>query len=106
MNWVVAATGLGLFVVVPSVRWIITEAFVRMVCPWTSTELRMIASMLPRGVAVAVMAFIPISAGISDTELFPVYALSVIALSVLYITVALAVERRLTTNLAVPVPTS
>ena len=43
---------------------------------WTAAEQRVIVSMLPRGVAVAVMSFLPPSHGISGTELFSLYALA------------------------------
>jgi len=57
-------------------------------------------------VATAVMAFVPITTGIPDTELFPVYALTVIALGVIYMTVAITIEGRLSPNVAVQVPDS
>lgn len=95
MTWLVAATGVGLFMIALGVRWVVTEAFGLAWGGWTPIERRVMTAMLPRGVAAAVMAFLPTSSGISDTELFPLYALTVIALSVLYMTGALAVERRL-----------
>jgi cell volume regulation protein A len=94
MDWTVAGAGLGLFLLALGVRWGIVEALGRTVCAWTPVERRVITLMLPRGLAAAVMAFLPTSAGIPDTNLFPLYALTVIALSVLYMSVALAVESR------------
>ncbi len=95
MTWVVAAAGAGLFAVTLIVRWIVTEILGHVKGGWTPTERRVVASMLPRGVATAVMAFLPTAAGIPDTERFPIYALTVIALGVVYMTAALPVERRL-----------
>lgn len=60
---------------------------------WTSSERVLIAAMMPRGVATAVMAFLPASAGIPDTEVFPMYALTVITLGVLFMTLSLAFYR-------------
>jgi Na+:H+ antiporter len=94
MSWTVAGTGVALFGLMLGVRWGITLALSQAAGEWTSAEKRVIASMLPRGLAAAVMAFLPTSAGIPDTERFPLYTLSVIALSVLYMTAALAWERR------------
>lgn len=53
-----------------------------------------IAAMFPRGVATAVMAFLPISTGIPGTELFPIYALTVIVLCVLGMTLVLTLYQR------------
>jgi hypothetical protein len=50
--------------------------------------------MFPRGVATAVMAFLPTAWGIPNTELFPIYALTVIALGVVGMTILLAIHRR------------
>ena len=94
VTWTVAGAGIALFLIGLGVRWAIVEGFGYARAEWTETERRLIVSMLPRGLAAAVMAFLPAGAGIPDTELFPLYVLTVIALSVLYMTVALAVERR------------
>ena len=80
----------------------VTEVFARAGCGWTRVERRVIISMLPRGLATAVMAFLPAHAGLPGTELFPMYALTVIALSVVYMTIALAMERRRAPAAAVP----
>lgn len=100
MTGMVAAAGLGLFAVTLIVRWTATELIGRITGAWSGSERRIVASMLPRGVATAVMAFVPMTTGISDTELFPVYALSVIALGVVYMTVAITIEGRLSPNVA------
>jgi cell volume regulation protein A len=95
MTWIVAAAGLGLFTVTLIVRWTATELIGRITGAWSGPERRIVASMLPRGVATAVMAFVPTTTGIPNTEMFPVYALTVIALGVIYMTVAITIESRL-----------
>jgi hypothetical protein len=72
----------------------VTEVFGRLRCGWILAERRLITLMLPRGVAVAVMSFLPASSGIPNTELFPIYALTVIVLSIIFMTAGLAFERR------------
>ena len=103
LTWLVAAIGLGFFACILGIRGILTEAFGRSPAHWTRAECRVITAMLPRGVAVAVMSFLPASAGIPNTELFPVYALSVIALSVIYMTIMLALERRRAPAVVAPI---
>ncbi len=90
----IALTGLALFIVVVAVRWIITELFGYATRAWSSGEQLVIASMFPRGVATAVMAFLPTATGIPDTELFPVYAMTVIVFGVIGMTVILAVYQQ------------
>ena len=76
------------------VRWVIAEFFGHITQAWTAGGRRVIVSMLPRGVAVAVMSFIPNGAGIPNTESFPLCAPIVVALSILFMTAAFALERR------------
>ncbi|HEX9742492.1 MAG TPA: cation:proton antiporter [Nitrospiraceae bacterium] len=104
VTWMVAGAGIALFLIGLGVRWVIVEGFGFARGEWTDTERRMITSMLPRGVAAAVMAFLPSGAGIPGTDLFPLYALTVIALSVLYMTVALAIERGRAVEVKIPAP--
>jgi len=106
VTWTVGGTGIALFLIGLGVRWAIVVGFGYARSEWTETERRMITSMLPRGLAAAVMAFLPASSGIPDTGLFPLYALTVIALSVLYMTVALALERRRAVAVKVPASSS
>ena len=94
LTWLVALGGITFFALALGARWMVTEVFARAGCGWTRVERRVIISMLPRGLATAVMAFLPAHAGLPGTELFPMYALTVIALSVVYMTIALAMERR------------
>lgn len=90
----IAVAGLALFALIVAVRWIVTEVIGRTTGGWTGRDRIFIAAMFPRGVATAVMAFLPTAAGIPDTEAFPMYALTVIALGVVGMTVVLAVHRR------------
>jgi NhaP-type Na+/H+ or K+/H+ antiporter len=84
---------LALFGVLFGVRVIATYALGTATKSWTSSERVLIASMMPRGVATAVMAFLPASAGIPHTEHFPMYAVTVITLGVVFMTLSLAVYR-------------
>jgi len=90
----IAVTSLGFFAIVVVVRGVAAEACGRLTDAWTGKEKFVIAAMFPRGVATAVMAFLPIAWGIPDTELFPIYALTVIALGVVGMTILLAIHRR------------
>ena len=90
----IALTSLGFFVIVVAVRAFVTEGLGRVTNAWSSGERFVIAAMFPRGVATAVMAFLPISTGIPDTELFPVYALTVIVLGIIGMTIILTIRQR------------
>lgn len=90
----IALMSLGLFCIVVFVRAIITEVLSRSTGVWTSGERVVIGAMFPRGVATAVMAFLPISTGIPGTELFPIYALTVIVLCVFGMTLVLTLYQR------------
>ena len=94
LTWITALAGVIFFGLGLGVRWLVTEAFGRTWCGWTTSERRIITAMLPRGLATAVMAFLPASMGIPGTEHFPMYAVTVIALSVLFMTAGLVVVRR------------
>lgn len=94
-NWTIAVWGLALFGVVFGVRVIATYVLGEATGSWTSSERVLIAAMMPRGVATAVMAFLPASAGIPETESFPMYALAVITLGVVFMTLSLAVYRKM-----------
>jgi cell volume regulation protein A len=102
-NWTIAVWGLALFGVVFGVRVVVTFALGEAAKSWTWSERVIIASMIPRGVATAVMAFLPASAGIPETEHFPMYALTVITLGVLFMTLALGLYRSLASNDRLPV---
>jgi cell volume regulation protein A len=90
----IALTSLGLFGIVVAVRAVLTEVIGRVTETWTSGERFVIAAMFPRGVATAVMAFLPVAGGIEGTESFPIYALTVIVLGVTGMTVILTIYQR------------
>jgi len=90
----IALTSLGFFLIVVVVRAVTTEVIGRATNSWNANERLVIAAMFPRGVATAVMAFLPIASGIEGTELFPIYALTVIVLGVTGMTVILTVYQR------------
>ncbi|MBS0150804.1 MAG: cation:proton antiporter [Nitrospira sp.] len=96
---------LGLFAIVVLIRAIVTEGLARWNDTWPLGERVVIAAMFPRGIATAVMAFLPISTGIPGTELFPIYALTVIVLCVLGMTLVLTLHQRWNpSNSREPVP--
>lgn len=90
----IAVTSLGFFAIVVVIRGATTGVFGRITDTWTPSEQFVVAAMFPRGVATAVMAFLPTAWGIPDTELFPIYALTVIALGVVGMTILLAIHKR------------
>lgn len=90
----VAASGLLLFAAAWGSRWAVTRIMALRKPAWNATERRIIVAMIPRGLAAAVMAFVPAGQGISGTESFPLLTLLIIGLSVLYMTVALYAEQR------------
>lgn len=53
---------------------------------FTSGELQIVCAMLPRGLATAVMAFLPLQRGVPGTDLFPIYAFLVIVLTNIHMT--------------------
>lgn len=96
MTGPVMLVGLGLFGVIVATRWLVTEGLARAAkTGWSQAERLLITAMFPRGVATAVMAFLPAARGIEGTTLFPVYALTVITLGVVLMTVLLPLSRRL-----------
>lgn len=97
-SWVIVTWGLALFGVVFGVRVLATYAIGGVAKTWTASDHVLIAAMMPRGVATAVMSFLPASAGIPDTETFPMYALTVITLGVLFMTLSLALYRSLASH--------
>ncbi len=99
----VIIAGLAFFAVGLLVRGIVIEIFGRLWSGWSLHEKRVISAMLPRGLATAVMAFLPANAGVPHTEQFPMYAVTVIVFSVLYMTVMLALERRPTLQTGVAI---
>lgn len=101
-NWTIVVWGSALFAVVFVVRIVATLVFGEATKSWSPSERVLIAAMMPRGVATAVMAFLPASAGIPGTESFPMYALTVIALGVVFMTLSLGIYRMLSGHEASP----
>ena len=101
----IALMSFGLFAIVVFIRAVVTEGLARRNDTWPLGERVVIAAMFPRGIATAVMAFLPIATGIDGTELFPIYALSVIVLCVLGMTLVLTLHQRWnSSNPREPVP--
>lgn len=94
-NWTLAIWGLAFFAIVVVVRVAVTYGLGIATRSWSGKERVLIAAMMPRGVATAVMSFLPASAGIPETENFPIYALTVITLGVVFMTLSMAVYRNL-----------
>ncbi|WP_455377194.1 cation:proton antiporter domain-containing protein [Petrachloros mirabilis] len=94
-NWTLAIWGLAFFAIVVVVRVAVTYGLGVATGSWSGKERVLIAAMMPRGVATAVMSFLPASAGIPETENFPIYALTVITLGVVFMTLSMAVYRNL-----------
>jgi cell volume regulation protein A len=94
-NWNIVVWGVALFGVVFGVRVVATLVLGETTRSWSPSERVLIAAMMPRGVATAVMAFLPASAGIPETERFPLYALTVITLGVVFMTLSLGLYRSL-----------
>lgn len=106
-NWTIALWGLAFFGVIFGVRIVVTFLMGEAAKSWDFSERVLIAAMMPRGVATAVMSFLPASAGIQNTEDFPMYALTVITLGVVFMTLSMALYRSLSPResvRAVPVP--
>lgn len=93
LTWTMAGWGLAFFGVIFAVRIAATYSLGAVTGTWSPSERVLISAMMPRGVATAVMAFLPASAGIPETESFPVYALTVITFGVLFMALSLALYR-------------
>jgi potassium/hydrogen antiporter len=93
LTWAMAGWGMAFFVVIFAVRIAVTYGLGSVTGTWSRSERVLISAMMPRGVATAVMAFLPASAGIPDTEHFPMYALTVITFGVLFMALSLALYR-------------
>lgn len=96
LSWSLAAWALAIFALLLLSRRIGVGLFRRGGASFTPTEFKMIMALQPRGLATAVVAFLPMQSGVAGTSLFPVYAFVVIVLSNLYMTGGvLFAERRL-----------
>ena len=90
----VAAGSLLIFLAVLGCRWGLTAGLSLLKRTWSPRDRRTIVAMLPRGLSAAVMAFVPASQGVPDTESFPLYALLMIGFSILYMTGSLYLQQR------------
>jgi cell volume regulation protein A len=76
-------------------RWLGVQS-IKKRCRFSVGETQIALSMIPRGLATAVMAFLPVQSGIPGTELLPTYAFTVIVLTNILMTAGIfAAERRL-----------
>jgi cell volume regulation protein A len=94
LNWTLALWGVAFFAVVLAARVLVTYGVGAVAGSWSPSEHLLISAMVPRGIATAVMAFLPASAGIPDTEHFPMYALTVITMGVLFMTLSMAAYQK------------
>jgi potassium/hydrogen antiporter len=91
----IAISSAGIVILLLASRWIGVQSIKRR-CQFTAGETQIVMSMLPRGLATAVMAFLPTQYGVSGTELLPIYAFTVIVLTNILMTGGVIVaERRL-----------
>lgn len=67
-------------------RFLGVAIFGRRAASFSRTELRVIMALQPRGLATAVVAFLPAQAGIPGSGAFPVFAFVIIVVSNLYMT--------------------
>ncbi len=95
LSWSMAAWTFGMFGLLLASRRLGVALFARG-SRFGAAELQTIMALQPRGLATAVVAFIPMQAGIDGTSAFPVFAFVIIVLSNLYMTGGvLLAERRL-----------
>ncbi len=91
----IAVSSAGIVILLLASRWIAVQS-IKGRCRFTAGEMQIVMSMLPRGLATAVMAFLPAQYGVSGTELLPVYAFTIIVLTNVLMTGGIIVaERRL-----------
>jgi potassium/hydrogen antiporter len=91
----IAISSAGIVILLLASRWIGVQS-IKKRCLFTAGETQIVMSMLPRGLATAVMAFLPTQYGVSGTELLPIYAFTVIVLTNVLMTGGVIVaERRL-----------
>lgn len=92
---VIALSGIAMAALLFGGRYAAVRAVLRK-GTYTAGERQMVLSMLPRGLATAVMAFLPVQLGVPGAELFPIYAFIVIVVSNIHMTGGVIfAERRL-----------
>ncbi len=80
INLYLALSGVGVVALLVVSRWVTIRSINRGKS-LTEAESRVVLAMLPRGLATAVMAFLPAQYGISGTDLLPIYAFMAIVLT-------------------------
>jgi cell volume regulation protein A len=91
----IALSSVGIMLLLLAGRWVGVQT-IRKRSRFTAGETRIALFMLPRGLATAVMAFLPAQYGVSGTEFLPTYAFGVIVLTnVLMTGGVIFAERRL-----------
>ncbi|MBN1570144.1 MAG: cation:proton antiporter [Acidobacteria bacterium] len=91
----IAVSSIAIVLLLLGSRWLAVHSMKRR-SRFTIGEMQIVLSMIPRGLATAVMAFIPAQYNVSGTELLPVYAFTVIVLTNVLMTAGVvAAERRL-----------
>lgn len=91
----IAVSSAGIVILLLAGRWIGVQS-IRRRCRFTVAETQIVLSMLPRGLATAVMAFLPAQYGVSGMEILPTYAFAVIVLTNVLMTGGVIVaEKRL-----------
>lgn len=91
----IALSSLGIVVLLFAGRWIGVLS-IRKRSRFSAGETQAVLAMLPRGLATAVMAFLPLQYGVGGMEMLPTYAFAVIVLTNILMTGGiLLAERRL-----------
>jgi cell volume regulation protein A len=102
-SWSLTAWALGMFALLLASRRVGIAVFKRGRAGFSRAELQTIMALQPRGLATAVVAFLPMQSGVPGTSLFPVYAFLVITLSNVYMTGGiLLAQRRLRLEAGMP----
>ena len=105
LSWTLAAWTLVIFSLLLVSRRLAVKLFKRRGAAFNRVELQVIMALQPRGLATAVVAFLPMQSGVAGTGMFPVYAFAVIVLSNIYMTGGvLFAERRLRQASSAPLP--
>ncbi|MFO7693410.1 MAG: cation:proton antiporter [Vicinamibacterales bacterium] len=86
LSWTLAAWTVAIFGLLLLSRRLGVGLFGRRAPSFSPAELQMIMALQPRGLATAVVAFLPMQAGVAGSDQFPVYAFAIIVLSNLYMT--------------------
>jgi cell volume regulation protein A len=94
ISWGLTAWALVMFGLLLVSRRVGIAAFKRGGARFSRAELQVIMALQPRGLATAVVAFLPMQSGVPGTSLFPVYAFLVITLSNVYMAGGILLAQR------------